>query len=108
VNARCPNLAHRGKTDGSKANIADCAAVGSLSAPKTNGSNSRLAPSRGQNVRYCRDEGNSAKKDTTVTFFENYFGWLPDGGDGSMELMFLLMVVALIVAAALHLRYRRP
>jgi hypothetical protein len=42
-----------------------------------------------------------------VDFFERYFGWPPDGGDGSMEIVFLLMAAALMVAVVLHVRYRR-
>jgi hypothetical protein len=34
-------------------------------------------------------------------------GWSPDGGDGSMEFMFLMMTIALIGAASLHFLYRR-
>jgi hypothetical protein len=41
-----------------------------------------------------------------MNFFEIYFGISPDGGDGSMEALFLLMLASMIVAILLHLRFR--
>jgi len=38
-----------------------------------------------------------------VDFIEKWFGISPDGGDGSLEIMFLILLVMIGVAIWLHL-----
>jgi len=38
-----------------------------------------------------------------MNFIENYFGISPDGGDGSLEIMLLVLLFLIILAIALHL-----
>jgi len=42
-----------------------------------------------------------------MDFFERYLGISPDSGDGSMEVIFLLVVAATTVAITMHVRYRK-
>jgi hypothetical protein len=36
-------------------------------------------------------------------FIERYFGFSPDGGDGSMEILVAMMLVVIVVAIGLRL-----
>ena len=38
-----------------------------------------------------------------MQFIENYFGISPDGGDGSLEIMFLVLLVLIGAADWMHL-----
>jgi uncharacterized membrane protein len=42
-----------------------------------------------------------------VDFIEKYFGISPDGGDGALEVMFLVLLVLVVVAIGMHLPYWR-
>jgi len=42
-----------------------------------------------------------------VNFIEKYFGISPDGGDSSLEIMVLVLLVMICVAIGMHLPYWR-
>jgi len=42
-----------------------------------------------------------------VNFIERYFGVSPDGGDSSLEVMLLVLLVLIVVAIGMHLSYWR-
>jgi hypothetical protein len=42
-----------------------------------------------------------------VNFIERYFGISPDGGDGSLEIMVLVLLIMIGVAIGMHLPYWR-
>ena len=42
-----------------------------------------------------------------MDFIEKYFGISPDGGDGALEVMFLVLLVLIVVAIGMHLPYWR-
>ena len=41
--------------------------------------------------------------DGPMHFIERYFGFSPDGGDGSMEILVAMMLVVIVVAIGLRL-----
>jgi len=42
-----------------------------------------------------------------VDFIERYFGISPDGGDGLLEILLIVLLVMIIVVARLHLPTRK-
>jgi hypothetical protein len=42
-----------------------------------------------------------------MDFFERWFGWSPDGGDGTTELFYLGIAVVLAVTFAVRFHYKR-
>ncbi len=42
-----------------------------------------------------------------MNFIEKYFGISPDGGDSSLEIMVLVLLVMICVAIGMHLPYWR-
>jgi len=46
-------------------------------------------------VQFCR-------KDGCVDFIERYFGFSPDGGDGSLEIAIILLIVLAYVTAGMR------
>jgi len=48
----------------------------------------------------------SHSSNRSLAFFERHFGFSPDGGDGSMEI--LLLVALAMVVAAVGLSFRSP
>jgi len=42
-----------------------------------------------------------------MDFIERYLGISPDGGDGALEVMLLVLLVMIVVAIGMHLPYWR-
>jgi hypothetical protein len=42
-----------------------------------------------------------------MDFIERFFGTSPDGGDGSLEILFLVLLVLIIAAIGMYLPHRR-
>jgi hypothetical protein len=42
-----------------------------------------------------------------MDFIERFFGISPDGGDGSLEILLLVLLVLIITAIGMHLPHRR-
>jgi len=42
-----------------------------------------------------------------MDFIEKFLGISPDGGDGSLEILLLVLVVLIITAVGMHWPYRR-
>ncbi len=42
-----------------------------------------------------------------MNYIERFFGISPDGGDGSLEILLLVLLILIITAVGMHLPYRR-
>jgi hypothetical protein len=42
-----------------------------------------------------------------MDFFERWFGWSPDGGDGTTEMFYIGIVAALVVTLTTRAYYKR-
>jgi nitrate/nitrite transporter NarK len=42
-----------------------------------------------------------------MDFFEQWFGWSPDGGDGTTEMFYILFAVVVVAGLAMRAYHRR-